>query len=248
MEERKGRFEAVYRATYDQILGYAVRRCDSPEDAADVVAETFAIAWRRVERLPEGDEARLWLYGVARNFRAVGLTVSLQLQPSSPHGVGEIFQVGSEGGAGQRQAFDAEPAGCAITAPECTLVLRMSVGSAGLWIKAGRPAKPGEAYQDHARSAAKDGQLAGAKVYERTVGEVLSEIEKRGLTATYLIIEPNANLEGFGVDPNQQSTPVGPGWVVWDAEDAQAGVVRLLVTEKRYAKNPVYGDGSPPGE
>lgn len=70
MEERKGRFEAVYRATYDQILGYAVRRCDSPEDAADVVAETFAIAWRRVERLPEGDEARLWLYGVARNVLA----------------------------------------------------------------------------------------------------------------------------------------------------------------------------------
>ncbi|MEV0203507.1 sigma factor [Nonomuraea sp. NPDC050691] len=62
-DDRRTRFEAVYEQTYEQILGYAVRRCDSPEDAADVVSETFAIAWRRVDALPPGDEARLWLYG-----------------------------------------------------------------------------------------------------------------------------------------------------------------------------------------
>ncbi|MEW9534361.1 RNA polymerase sigma factor [Microbispora sp. NPDC049125] len=64
------RFEAVYRETYDQITAYAVRRCDSPQDAADAVAETFAIAWRRVNDLPPGQEARLWLYGVARRVLA----------------------------------------------------------------------------------------------------------------------------------------------------------------------------------
>ncbi|MBB6344737.1 RNA polymerase sigma factor [Nonomuraea muscovyensis] len=69
-DDRKIRFEAVYAQTYEQILGYAVRRCDSPEDAADVVAETFAIAWRRVDVLPPGEQARLWLYGVARNVLA----------------------------------------------------------------------------------------------------------------------------------------------------------------------------------
>ncbi|MFI6790192.1 RNA polymerase sigma factor [Nonomuraea sp. NPDC050383] len=69
-DDRKTRFEAVYEQTYEQILGYAVRRCDSPEDAADVVSETFAVAWRRVDALPPGDEARLWLYGVARNVLA----------------------------------------------------------------------------------------------------------------------------------------------------------------------------------
>ncbi|WP_084959091.1 RNA polymerase sigma factor [Thermoactinospora rubra] len=69
-ETDRARFEAVYTDTYDQILGYAVRRCERPEDAADVVAETYAIAWRRLDRLPEGDEARLWLYGVARNVLA----------------------------------------------------------------------------------------------------------------------------------------------------------------------------------
>ncbi|MFC5184594.1 RNA polymerase sigma factor [Actinomadura harenae] len=59
-------FADVYAATYKPLLGYALRRCDSPEDAADVVAETFAIAWRRAAEMPSGDEARLWLYGVAR--------------------------------------------------------------------------------------------------------------------------------------------------------------------------------------
>lgn len=31
-----------------------------------MVAETFAIAWRRIEDVPPGEEATLWLYGVAR--------------------------------------------------------------------------------------------------------------------------------------------------------------------------------------
>jgi RNA polymerase sigma-70 factor, ECF subfamily len=63
-------FTAVYAATYKPLLGYALRRCDSPEDAADVVAETFTVAWRRAAEMPAGDEARLWLYGVARRVLA----------------------------------------------------------------------------------------------------------------------------------------------------------------------------------
>ncbi|MEV8638193.1 sigma-70 family RNA polymerase sigma factor [Streptosporangium sp. NPDC051023] len=69
-DERLARFEAVYRETYGQITAYAVRRCDSPQDAADVVAETFTVAWRRMDELPPGEEATLWLYGVARNVLA----------------------------------------------------------------------------------------------------------------------------------------------------------------------------------
>ena len=63
-------FEVVYRRTYEQILGYAVRRCSSPEDAADVVAETYVIAWRRIAELPDVEVAKLWLYGVARRVLA----------------------------------------------------------------------------------------------------------------------------------------------------------------------------------
>lgn len=69
-EDRTARFEAIYAATFSRLLGYALRRCDCPEDAADVVAETFAIAWRRMDAVPPGDQARLWLYGVARNVLA----------------------------------------------------------------------------------------------------------------------------------------------------------------------------------
>ncbi|SFJ84223.1 RNA polymerase sigma-70 factor, ECF subfamily [Streptosporangium canum] len=69
-EERLARFEAVYRQTYGQITAYAIRRCIAPQDAADVVAETFAIAWRKVDKLPRGEPALLWLYGVARKVLA----------------------------------------------------------------------------------------------------------------------------------------------------------------------------------
>ncbi len=67
---RQVRFEAVYAANHVSILGYALRRTACPDDAADVLAETFLTAWRRLDELPNGDEARLWLYGVARRVLA----------------------------------------------------------------------------------------------------------------------------------------------------------------------------------
>ncbi|WP_239067960.1 RNA polymerase sigma factor [Actinomadura bangladeshensis] len=70
MDDREARFEAIYAAAYEPILGYVLRRCASPDDAADVVAETFTIAWRRLEEIPPGGRARLWLYGVARRVLA----------------------------------------------------------------------------------------------------------------------------------------------------------------------------------
>ncbi|MEU4536055.1 RNA polymerase sigma factor [Streptosporangium sp. NPDC023825] len=70
MNDAQARFEAVYRETYGRITAYTARRCASPQDAADVVAETFAIAWRRIGELPDGEEAMLWLYGVARKVLA----------------------------------------------------------------------------------------------------------------------------------------------------------------------------------
>jgi RNA polymerase sigma-70 factor, ECF subfamily len=70
MDDRTARFERMYAATYEPILGYAMRRCSRPEDAADVVAETFTVAWRRFEEIPPDGKARLWLYGVARRVLA----------------------------------------------------------------------------------------------------------------------------------------------------------------------------------
>jgi RNA polymerase sigma factor (sigma-70 family) len=64
---REERFENLVRETGTDLLAYAARRARTAEDAADVVAETFLIAWRKIEKLPVGPGARLWVFGVARN-------------------------------------------------------------------------------------------------------------------------------------------------------------------------------------
>jgi RNA polymerase sigma-70 factor (ECF subfamily) len=64
------RFASLYREHGRELLGYALRRSADPDDAADVVAETFLVAWRRLADVPPGEEARLWLYGTARNVLA----------------------------------------------------------------------------------------------------------------------------------------------------------------------------------
>ena len=67
---RRQRFEAAYRELYAPVCGYALRRVREPEDAAEVIAETFATLWRRFDRCPQGDELRPWLFGVARRVIA----------------------------------------------------------------------------------------------------------------------------------------------------------------------------------
>ena len=51
------------RSRARRLLAYALRRTASSEDAADAVAETFGIAWRRFDQLPQGESSVLWLYG-----------------------------------------------------------------------------------------------------------------------------------------------------------------------------------------
>ena len=69
-DQRRHRFEAVYAAYHGPVLGYVLRRTGNPDDAADVLADTFLTAWRRLEDLPPEPAARLWLYGVARRVLA----------------------------------------------------------------------------------------------------------------------------------------------------------------------------------
>lgn len=69
LEAARLRFTRIYDAHYHRILGYALRRLRS-DDAADVVAETFAVAWRRLERVPDGEQALYWLYATARRVAA----------------------------------------------------------------------------------------------------------------------------------------------------------------------------------
>lgn len=45
-------------------------RAASASDAQDAVAEVFLTAWRRLDELPDGDAARVWLYATARRVIA----------------------------------------------------------------------------------------------------------------------------------------------------------------------------------
>ena len=64
------RFRALFDAEHAVVLRYCLRRVPAPEDAADALAETFLVAWRQLDAVPEGREARYWLLGVARRVVA----------------------------------------------------------------------------------------------------------------------------------------------------------------------------------
>ena len=70
MELREERFRTLYESARSRLLAYALRRTTSAEDAADVVAETFATAWRRIDDVPDGEAEILWLYATARRVIA----------------------------------------------------------------------------------------------------------------------------------------------------------------------------------
>jgi RNA polymerase sigma-70 factor, ECF subfamily len=63
VEPGTSRFDAAFEAHYLKILAFAIRRVDERQAAEDVAAETFAVAWRRKEVMP--DTPLPWLYGIA---------------------------------------------------------------------------------------------------------------------------------------------------------------------------------------
>lgn len=69
-DERRARFETLYHSTRGEVLGYLLRRTPEAEDAADLLAEVYVVAWRRLDAIPTTEEARLWLFGVARRILA----------------------------------------------------------------------------------------------------------------------------------------------------------------------------------
>lgn len=59
-------FEDLYRATARDVLAYVRRRTAGDPD--DMVAEVYAVAWRRRSDLPDPTLRRAWLFGVARKL------------------------------------------------------------------------------------------------------------------------------------------------------------------------------------
>jgi RNA polymerase sigma-70 factor (ECF subfamily) len=68
--ERRRRFDALFASYSSDIVAYCGWRADSSSDAQDAFAEVFLTAWRRLDELPGGDAARVWLYATARRVIA----------------------------------------------------------------------------------------------------------------------------------------------------------------------------------
>lgn len=64
------RFEALFRELSPDIIAYCRWRAHCRSDAQDAVAEVFLTAWRRLDEVPEGEAARVWLYATARRVMA----------------------------------------------------------------------------------------------------------------------------------------------------------------------------------
>lgn len=79
------RFEEVFRENYAAVRGYVLRRAP-PDIVQDVVAETFLIAWRRLDDVPA--DPLPWLYGVGRRvlanqMRSMRRSAALELRLSA---------------------------------------------------------------------------------------------------------------------------------------------------------------------
>lgn len=67
IEDRKERFRQLHAQTYPDLLRFVERRVPAA-DAEDIVSTVFLTAWRRHDDMP--DDARPWLFGVARRLMA----------------------------------------------------------------------------------------------------------------------------------------------------------------------------------
>ena len=121
---RAERFRVLFEDHYPRLLAYSLRRTRSEADAHDVVAETFAVAWRRFDDLPSEDRWLPWLYGVARRVLANQRRgVARQAQVA-----GRLASEGSVGGyrAEQSQASDLVQEQMAQLRPDDQELLRLA--------------------------------------------------------------------------------------------------------------------------
>ena len=66
---RRERFEELAALVVEPVRRFLARRAD-PDTADDVLADTLLVLWRRLDDVPDGDEALPWSYAVARNALA----------------------------------------------------------------------------------------------------------------------------------------------------------------------------------
>jgi len=66
--DRARAFTSFYEAAYPDLVRFLQRRTGA-DHAEDLAAEAFLVVWRRLDELPRlRDDARAWLFGIARNI------------------------------------------------------------------------------------------------------------------------------------------------------------------------------------
>ncbi|WP_323508876.1 sigma-70 family RNA polymerase sigma factor, partial [Cryobacterium sp. 10I1] len=65
------RLEKLHGQLAGDLLRYFARRVTPQADAADLLAETLMVAWRRLDKVPTDDQgARMWMFVTARRVLA----------------------------------------------------------------------------------------------------------------------------------------------------------------------------------
>jgi RNA polymerase sigma-70 factor (ECF subfamily) len=113
-ELRRRRFEELFASNYPRVFSFALRRTRDRDLAEEIVAETFLIAWRRLEDLPS--EPLPWLLGTVRRVLA---NHTRYVKRRSRHGAAvplEFVEVGDPSASPADQVSDRQAFAAAFAA------------------------------------------------------------------------------------------------------------------------------------
>jgi RNA polymerase sigma factor (sigma-70 family) len=102
----EARFRELFDAHYSGVARYVLARGFRAADADDVIAATFEVAWRRLDRVPAGTGALPWLLTVARNL-ARNEERKMTRERSFQHGLASAAAPAAETNADGRAEWDA---------------------------------------------------------------------------------------------------------------------------------------------
>ncbi len=100
----------MFGETHARVFAYALRRTGDRHAAEEVVSETYLVAWRRFDEMP--DERLPWLLGTAKKVLANQRRSSKRRLPDGPHASLDLVEVRDPGTPipeliGEREAFAA---------------------------------------------------------------------------------------------------------------------------------------------
>lgn len=105
---RSRRFEAIFAANHRRVLAYALRRAEGTAEAEEAVSETFLVAWRRLDEVP--DASLPWLLGTTRRVLSNQRRSTRRRTPAGPHADIDQIEIGGRESSlperlGEHEAF-----------------------------------------------------------------------------------------------------------------------------------------------